>query len=290
MLDAAYPHISLWRRLAICCRMVKPAHAVFVLPPALCGVSFAISGPPDLRVLFWMLMAMLGIWCAAMAYNRIVDHRQDALNPRTAHRVLPRGEITPNTARWFCAASAALFLLSAAMLGSLCFILAFPALGLALAYSHVKYHSWLCHFAIGAVTGITPMAGWLAFKPEIALAPAVLGLGILFWVAGFDMIYACQDAAFDREHGFHSAPADLGEGAALAMAAFCHVNTVIFFLLAGIIQGLGFAYFLSIVAIAGLLYQENRLVSTRDLSRVGTAFLTCNALVAVVLLLGARCG
>ena len=290
MLDAAHPHTSLWRRLAICCRMVKPAHAVFVLPPALCGVIFATSGLPDLRALFWMLMAMLGIWCASMAYNRIADRAQDALNPRTAHRVLPRGEITLSTARWFCAASAALFLISAAMLGSLCFVLAFPALGLALAYSHIKYHSWLCHFAIGAVTGITPTASWLAFKPEFALGPAVLGLGLLFWVAGFDMIYACQDAEFDREHGFRSAPADFGESAALILAAGCHVNTVIFFVLAGIIQGLGFAYFLSIVFIAGLLYQENRLVSTRDLSRVGTAFLTCNALVAVVLFLGVLCG
>lgn len=290
MLDAASPHTSLWRRLAICCRMVKPAHAVFVLPPALCGVSFATSGLPDPRLLFWMLMAMLGIWCASMAYNRIVDREQDALNPRTAHRVLPRGEITASTARWFCAASAALFLIAAAMLSSLCFMLAFPALGLALAYSHVKYHSWLCHFVIGAVTGITPMAGWLAFNPEWALGPAVLGLGLLFWVAGFDIIYACQDAEFDRKHGFHSAPADLGEGAALALAALCHVNTVIFFGLAGIIQDLGFIYFLSIMAIAGLLYQENRLVSTRDLSRVGTAFLTCNALVAIALLLGALCG
>ena len=270
--------------------MVKPVHAVFALPPALCGVRFAVSGLPDLRALFWMLMALLGTWCAAMAYNRIADRKQDALNPRTAHRVLPKGEITLSTARWFCAASAALFLASAAMLNSLCFMLAFPALGLALAYSHVKYHSWLCHFAIGAVTGIAPMAGWLAFKPEIALAPAVLSLGILFWVAGFDIIYACQDATFDREHGLHSAPADLGEDAALALAAGCHVNTVIFFILAGIIQGLGFGYFLSIVVITGLLYQENRLVSARDLSRVDTAFLACNTLVAVVLLLGALGG
>lgn len=270
--------------------MVKPVHAVFVLPPALCGASFAAGNQPDLRAIFWMLMAMLGIWCAAMAYNRIVDREQDALNPRTAHRVLPQGEIPVSTARWFCAAGAALFLISAAMLNTLCLVLAFPALALALAYSHVKYHSWLCHFVIGAVTGITPMAGWLALKPELALGPAVLGLGILFWVAGFDMIYACQDADFDRNHGFHSAPADLGEGTALILAAGCHMNTVIFLTLAGIIQGLGPAYFLSIVAIAGLLYQENRMVSTRDLSRVGTAFLTCNALVAIALLLGALCG
>ncbi len=270
--------------------MVKPAHAVFVLPPALCGASFAAGGRTDMRAIFWMLMAMLGIWCAAMAYNRIVDREQDAENPRTAHRVLPRGEIPVSTACWFCAAGAAVFLVSAAMLNPLCLALALPALGLALAYSHVKYHSWLCHFVIGAVTGITPIAGWLALRPELALAPTVLGLGILFWVAGFDIIYACQDADFDRARGFHSAPADLGENTALVLAAGCHVNTMIFLALAGIIQGLGTVYFLSIVVIAGLLYQENRLVSMRDLSRVGTAFLTCNALVAVVLLLGALCG
>ena len=290
MLDAAHPHTSLWRRLAVCCRMAKPAHAVFVLPPALCGVILATSGLPDLRALFWMLMAMLGIWCAAMAYNRIVDREQDALNPRTAHRILPNGELTVAGARWFCAAGAALFLCSAAMLNTLCFWLAWPALALALAYSHVKYHSWACHFVIGAVTGLTPLAGWLAVRPEWAWGPVAMGLGLLLWVAGFDMIYACQDADFDREHGFYSAPACLGEGAALRLMGLCYAGTVFFLLLAGIIQGLGFAYFFSIVIIAGLLYQETRLVSAQDLSRAGTAFFTCNALVALALLAGVLAG
>ncbi len=266
--------------------MVKPVHSAFVLPPALCGVVMAANGWPGLHVTVWMLLAMLGIWCSAMAYNRIVDRRQDALNPRTAHRVLPRGEVTVTWAAGFCVAGGALFLLAAAMLNTLCFMLAFPALALALAYSHVKYHSWGCHFVIGAVSGITPLAGWLAVNPHLALGPMVMGLGVLFWVAGFDIIYACQDADFDRSQGFYSAPACLGENTALRLAAFCHVNTVIFLTLAGVIQGLGFMYFLGMLGIAGLLYQENRLVSARDLSRMGAAFFTCNTLVSLALLLG----
>ena len=269
--------------------MVKPVHAVFVLPPALCGVSLAAAGWPRPMALFWVLMAMLGMWCAAMSYNRIVDRAQDALNPRTAHRILPQGELGLLAARLFCAAGAALFIVASAMLNSLCFALAWPALALALGYSHMKYYSWLCHFGIGAITGLTPLAGWLAVRPELALGPAVLGLAVLFWVAGFDIIYACQDAEFDRGHGLHSAPARFGEGTALALAAFCHVNTVIFLVLTGIIQGLGLGYFLGILCIAGLLYQENRLVAARDLSRAG-AFLTCNALVAVMLLLATLLG
>lgn len=176
------------------------------------------------------------------------------------------------------------------MLNTLCFWLAWPALALALAYSHVKYHSWACHFVIGAVTGLTPLAGWLAVRPEWAWGPVAMGLGLLLWVAGFDMIYACQDADFDREHGFYSAPACLGEGAALRLMGLCYAGTVFFLLLAGIIQGLGFAYFFSIVIIAGLLYQETRLVSAQDLSRVATAFFTCNALVALALLAGVLAG
>ena len=290
MNTAHNPLTSPWQRLAACCRLVKPAHSAFVLPPALCGVLLASGGWPGARVIGWMLLAMLGIWCAAMAYNRIVDRAQDGLNPRTAHRLLPSGELRPADARLFCAAGAALFIFSAAMLNWLCFVLAFPALALALAYSHVKYHSWACHFVIGAVTGLTPLAGWLAVKPEIALAPVVMGLGLLFWVAGFDMIYACQDADFDRKHGFYSAPARLGESAALKLVALCYAAAVIFLVLAGIIHGLGFAYFFSMLIIAGLLYQETRLISAGDLSRVAVAFFTCNALVALALLLGVLAG
>lgn len=276
--------------LKTCLRLVKPAHGLFVLPPALCGVVMAADGWPGAWTISWMLTAMLGIWCAAMAYNRIVDRGQDALNPRTAHRILPSGELSVANARWFCAAGAALFLCSAAMLNMLCFVLAWPALAMALVYSHVKYHSWACHFGIGAVTGLTPLAGWLAVRPEWAWGPAVMGLGLLLWVAGFDMIYSCQDADFDREHGFYSAPACLGEDAALRLMGLCYAGTVFFLILAGIIQGLGFAYFFSIVVIAGLLYQETRLVSAQDLSRVATAFFTCNALVALALLAGVLAG
>ena len=273
-------------KLALCLRLVKPAHAVFVLPPVWCGAVMAASGWPGARVMLWIMLAMLGIWCAAMTYNRIADRAQDAANPRTAHRILPSGKLSLTEARLFCAAGGALFLFSSAMLGELCLLLAFPALALALAYSHVKYYSWLCHFVIGAVVGLVPVAGWLAYTPHFAWAPVVMGLGLLFWVAGFDIIYACQDADFDRAGGIYSAPAKFGEARALFLAALCHLFAALFLLLTGIIQGLGFMYFLGIVVIAGLLYTETRLVRAGDLSRVATAFLTCNALVALVLLLG----
>lgn len=265
--------------------MVKPVHAVFVLPPAWCGLAMAAGGWPGAWIFSWVLLAMLGIWCAAMTYNRIADRKQDALNPRTTHRILPSGKLSLRGAWCFCAAGAALFFISAAALGKLCFILAFPALALALVYSHVKYYSWLCHFIIGAMVAIVPVAGWLAYSPHFALAPVVMGLGLLFWVAGFDIVYACQDAEFDRAHGIYSAPAVFGQAKALNLAGLCHIITALLLLLAGIIQGLGLLYFLGLAVIAGFLYQERRLVSAGDLSKVGTAFLTCNAAVAVVLLL-----
>ncbi len=269
-----------------CWNMVRPAHFIFVMPPAVCGVLLSARGWPGWRVMLFMSLAMLGMWCAAMTYNRITDRDMDRANPRTAHRAMPTGAVPLPLAWVVCLCGALLFVASAAMLNTLCFMLAIPALALALGYSHTKYHTRHCHFVLGVVSGLTPLAGALAFSPQITLGPACMGLGLCFWVAGFDIIYACQDADFDRAYGVYSAPACLGAEKALRLAGICHVLTVFFLFLSGLIQSLGFAYFFSILVIAGILIQEQRLISANDLRRVRIAFLTCNGLVAAVLLGG----
>jgi 4-hydroxybenzoate polyprenyltransferase len=177
--------------------------------------------------------------------------------------------------------------LACAGLNLACFLLSFPALALCAFYSYTKRFTWLCHFVLGLVLGLAPLAGWLAVRPSLALPAFLFLLGVTFWVAGFDILYACQDTAFDRARGLHSLPADFGVPAALALSAFCHVNTGIFFLLAGWAAWLAWPYYLVWALATAILVWEHTLVSAEDMSRVNLAFFTANGAISVALFLGA---
>ncbi|MCL1986066.1 MAG: putative 4-hydroxybenzoate polyprenyltransferase [Betaproteobacteria bacterium] len=272
------------------CRMIKIEHSVFALPFALAGAFMAVRGMPPWPVLFWLVVAMVGIRSFAMTFNRIADLRFDRLNPRTQKRPLVTGEIALSQAWAFVACSAALFILACAMLNSLCLAFAPLALGMSGIYSLLKRVTWLCHFGLGCVHALSPLAGWISVDPHFALTPFLFAWGVLFWLAGFDILYSCQDVDFDRNKGLHSVPADLGISRALSISAFCHVNTAIFFLMGGVLAGLSLGWYLVWALITGILLWEHTLVKADDLSRVNLAFFTLNGFVALAFLPGVILG
>ncbi len=268
------------------CRMVKIEHSIFALPFAYLGAFAAAQGWPGWYLLLVLTVAMVCIRSFAMTFNRIVDLNYDRQNPRTANRPLVTGEITMPQAWSFCGVMALGFVFSTAALNQLCLLLSPVALAIASVYSLTKRFTWLCHFVLGAVLGLAPIAGWLAVTAQFSLPPVLFGLAVLFWTAGFDILYACQDMDFDRAHGLHSAPARYGILAALTVSSFCHANTVIFLLLAGWGCGLAWPWYAVIAAVALLLYWEHQLVKPDDLSRLNLAFFAINGAVSLVLFLG----
>jgi 4-hydroxybenzoate polyprenyltransferase len=197
------------------------------------------------------------------------------------------GEITVRETKIFLAATAAVFILAAAGLNWLCLVLAPLALGWSAFYSYTKRFTPMCHFALGSVLGLAPVAGWIAPRVSFSLPPVLFFLGVTFWVAGFDILYATQDAEFDRKRGLHSVPAAFGIKAALAIAALSHVNAAIFFLLGGWAAWLSWPYFVTWAVVAGVLWWEHRIIGPDDLSRITMAFFTLNGVVSIVLFLGA---
>ena len=277
----------MWRKIVLLARMVKIEHSIFALPFAYLGMLWAAGGWPGWRVFIALTVAMVAVRSFAMAVNRLADLPIDAKNPRTLTRPLVTGEIGVAETRVFIAASAAIFVAACWFLNPLCLALSPMALVWSGLYSFTKRFSALCHFFLGSVLGLAPLAGWLAVSPAVEMAPVLLALGVTFWVGGFDILYACQDVEFDRSEGLHSLPAMLGVGPALAVSTFSHVITSLFFLLAGWASGAGLVYLAFCLAVAAILLLEHRLISEQDMSRVNLAFFTLNGFVAVFLFAGA---
>ena len=268
--------------------LVVFAHTVFALPFALLAAVLAAGGVPDGRTLLWILVAMVGARSAAMSFNRIVDRRIDAKNPRTARREIPAGVVSPAAAALFCAGSAALFVLAAAQLNRLCLYLSPVALAIVLGYSYAKRVTPFAHLFLGLALAIAPVGAWVAVTGAFALPPVLLGFAVLFWVAGFDVIYSLQDEEFDRAEGLRSIPARFGAARALQIARLFHGATLVL-LYAVFLAVSGGWLFGAAVVVAGLfLVRQHRLVSPGDLSRVNAAFFTANGWLSVaVFVLGA---
>jgi 4-hydroxybenzoate polyprenyltransferase len=276
----------MWKQLKIIAEMIKIEHTIFALPFACLGAFLAAEGLPDLMTCLWILAAMVGGRSAAMAFNRLADAQLDATNPRTQNRALPRGLLTRGEVALFTAASAALFLFAAWMLNPLSFILAWPALLILLGYSYTKRFTWLSHFILGLCLGMTPLAGWIAVKGTIELVPILFSLGVLFWTAGFDVIYACQDHEVDRREGLHSIPVRFGVKGSLVISALLHAATAIFFCAAGLLAGLAWPYWTAFAAALAFLAYEHAIVKPTDLSRVNTAFFTANGFISIAMAAG----
>jgi 4-hydroxybenzoate polyprenyltransferase len=263
---------------------IKFEHTVFALPFAYIAMVLAAGGWPGWWTATWVTVAMVGARTCAMAVNRVVDREIDARNPRTAGRHVPRGLLRPATLRVLAAAGAAVMFGAAAMLNPLCLALAPLALAFLIGYSYTKRFTWTSHWILGFTDGIAAAGGWIAVRGRLDPPALVLWFALTVWIAGFDLIYACQDVAFDRAHGLHSVPARFGIPAALRTARVSHVLTAAALALLGWMTGLGLLYWAGWLAAAALLAYEHSLVRADDLSRLNVAFFNVNGYVAVVVL------
>jgi 4-hydroxybenzoate polyprenyltransferase len=220
-----------------------------------------------------------------MALNRLIDAAHDAQNPRTANRALPRRLLRPAEMLLLAVLSGALLVVSAAQLNLLCLALTPVAMLFLVGYSYTKRFTWLCHFVLGLTDGIAPIGGWLAVNPTLSLAnwlpPVLLGLAVAAWVGGFDIIYACQDIAFDRSHGLHSIPARFGPERALQVSEIMHGASVGLLAAVGGLLGLAWPYWIGVGITSWLLIWEHRLVHPEDFSRLDVAFFNMNGYIAV---------
>jgi len=272
---------ALLGRIGLYGRMIKFSHSVFALPFAFSSAVLAAGSGISWRQVAWILVAMVGARSAAMGFNRLADQDLDARNPRTAGRELPRGVLSRGEVWLFVIASAATLVVAAAMLNPLCLALSPVALLVIFGYSYTKRFTALSHVFLGLALALAPMGAWLALRGRVEAPPVVLGLAVLFWVAGFDTIYACQDEAFDRAEGLHSLPARLGTRRALVLARLFHVVAVA--LLAGLyaLVPMHPLYLVGVSAVAGLLVYEHSLVRADDLSRIDAAFFTVNGWISL---------
>lgn len=269
--------------------LVQFSHSVFALPFALQGAWLAAGGFPPWRKLAWIVGCCVAARTSAMAFNRLVDRHIDARNPRTAGRELPAGRMSARQALAIAVLGAALFVLGARALNPLSGALALPVLAVLLGYSYVKRFSAWCHAVLGLALALAPLGAWVALRGAIdaQIGPvAWMAGGVLCWVAGFDLIYACQDRDFDRAHGLHSGPARLGVRGALRLARVLHGTSLLLFAQSARSAELGPIYGAALAAGAGLLVWQHRLVRADDLSRIDRAFFTTNACFGLVLLAG----
>jgi 4-hydroxybenzoate polyprenyltransferase len=266
-------------------RMVKFSHSVFALPFALAGVVLAAARHPlTPRQILWVVVAMVAARNAAMGFNRLSDHAIDARNARTAERELPRGELSRGAVIAFTSVLAAVFIVAAVQLNPLCGALSPIALAIVFGYSYTKRFTWASHLVLGLALAMAPMGGWLAVAGRFDVVPWCLAAAVVFWVAGFDVIYACQDAAFDRREGLFSIPARFGIGTALIVARGLHALALAAMTAVGVTASLHPVYWGGLALIAGVLVWEHRLVRGDDLSRLPVAFLNANALISVLYL------
>ena len=272
-------------KLRITLEMIKFEHTLFALPFAFIGALLARKGIPTAWQAGWIIAAMVGARSAAMAFNRIADFQYDKLNPRTSGRALPRGTLSMQFAVAFTITMSALFVFSAWQLNWLCFYLSLPTLAILLLYSYTKRFTSLSHIVLGFAVGCAPLAAWLAIRGEFAWSPILLSAAVMFWVAGFDLIYALQDVDFDRKTKLFSLPLRFGIASALRVSMLFHALTVLLLMGTATLANLGWIAYIGIAIVAGILYWEHRLVTPHDLSRVNVAFFNLNGYISILLLL-----
>jgi 4-hydroxybenzoate polyprenyltransferase len=288
---ASPPRRSPRELLAELLGMIRFSHTLFALPFALLGAALAAKRPDgwhlSLREFLGILLCMATARSAAMAFNRLVDRQIDALNPRTASRHLPSGRLSVGMVAAFTLGSSLAFVVSTLLfLPNLWpVILALPVVGWLLGYSYAKRFTSLAHFWLGLALGLAPMAAWIALRGDLGWPPAWLGAAVLLWVAGFDIIYACQDAEFDHEQGLHSVPGRLGVRGALRLAAGCHAAMLGALVGLGWSYPMGWVYFVGVAVVALLLVYEHAIVKPDDLTRVNQAFFQVNVAISMGLLM-----
>jgi len=277
--------VGFLQNLKITLEMIKWEHSIFALPFALCGAMLAAGGLPTWHQLGWIVVAMVSARSAAMAFNRLADASIDAANPRTATRALPAGVLTPAFVTTFVLISCGIFVLAASQLNRLTLWLSPVALAVVLLYSYSKRFTRWSHLFLGFALGIAPAAAWIAVRGSLDARILLLTAAVTFWVGGFDLIYACQDYEFDRQHGLHSVPRYLGIHVALWVARVFHLVMLALLVVLVFAFGLGKLAFVGVFAVAALLAYEHSLVRHDDLSKLNAAFFTMNGVISVVFFL-----
>ncbi len=260
---------------------LKLEHTIFALPFAYLGVWVAARGSPSWSVVGWVTLAMVGARTAGMALNRLIDLPLDRLNPRTKSWPVPAGRVKMNLLAAIAAGAAAIFFLSASRLNPLCLRLSPVALCLLILYPYLKRFTWACHFGLGLVLGAAPIGGWLAVTGRWDPAILPLSIGVLLWVAGFDILYALLDLDFDRAHSVYSIPQRFGIQTALNLSRLSHLCAVFSFGWFGALAGLKGWFWVGWVVVAGLLHYEHALVRPARLDRINKVFFTVNGWVSV---------
>jgi 4-hydroxybenzoate polyprenyltransferase len=268
-------------------RMIKFSHTIFALPFALSAVLMAWERhPPVVSDLVWILAAMVGARSAAMGFNRIVDADIDSKNSRTAIREIPSGLLSKKESFLFVVLSSMVFIFSAAMLSHLCFVLSFPVLFFLLFYSYTKRFTKYCHLFLGFAICLAPVGAWVAIAGTLSWSVVFLSLGLLTYIAGFDILYSCQDSEFDRDQGLFSLPAKIGPHRAMMVSSVLHAATVGFLLAMHISFGMH-PFFLVVLAIIGvLLIVEHQLVEPDNLTHIDMAFFHINSVISICLFMG----
>lgn len=282
--------MTLINKLQTVLEMIKFEHSVFALPFALTGALLALrqSGLDFLQTgekFAWIILAMVAARSAAMTFNRIADAHIDFRNPRTKMRAIPSGTISKSFAWGFTISSSAVFIFASAMLNSLCLKLAPVALAVIFGYSYAKRFTPLSHLILGLAVGFAPTAAWIAIRGTLDAVILLLTTAVAFWVAGFDIIYSCQDREFDSTEGLYSLPCLLGVKRALWIARLFHLLMVGFLIMLIVALNLGFLSLAGIVVIAAFLMYEHSLIKPNDFSRINAAFFTMNGFISLIFFL-----
>lgn len=273
----------IWEKVKIFLEMIKFEHTIFALPFAYIAALLAVGGVFfDLRLL-WITLAMAGGRTTAMALNRIIDRYIDAENPRTQSRALPAGQLQVAEVWLYTAISALVFLGSAAMLTPLSLTVAPFCLAAFLLYSYTKRFTWGCHYVLGLTIGLAPLSAWIAITNSVSAGISVLSVGVALWVAGFDIIYACSDYAFDKQKRLYSIPACFGIERALVIAAISHALAVLVLAIAGKLLACQGWYWLGLLATSGLMYKQHHLLKGGNLDKLQVAFFNLNGTISMLM-------
>lgn len=274
-------------RIAVYGKMIKFSHTVFALPFALSAMVMAWRDhEPLLSDMIWILVAMVGARSAAMGFNRIIDSDIDAANPRTAIREIPAGLLSRKDAMLLVTGSSFVFISAAAMLGKLCFILSFPVLFLLLFYSVTKRFTQYCHIYLGFAISLAPAGAWIAVTGTLSWSVFFLTLALMTYIAGFDILYACQDIDFDREQGLYSMPSRLGPVKSMIISSLLHLMTFIFLVAMHFTFGMHPSFLPFLVIIGILLIAEHKIVAPDNLEKINIAFFNINSCIAILLFSG----
>ena len=277
--------VATWRKYV---SLVKFSHTIFAMPFALIGFSLALIKShatierPWWQLLLLVVLCMVFARSAAMAFNRWLDASYDSLNPRTAVREIPRGLITPNNALIFVIVNSLAFILCCYLINTICFLLSFVALFVILFYSYTKRFTPLCHLVLGVGLSLAPIGAFLAVSGRFEWLPIIFSLTVLFWVSGFDIIYALQDEEFDKSNNLWSIPAWLGKKSALHFSSFLHILSAVCIIVAGVYGHFSIYYWVGVTVFIGMLIYQHSLVKPNDLSKVNLAFMTANGIASVI--------